>query len=322
MAIPGLRMLAFAVRWFDAATVSRVFEPLIADWQREWVDAAPRNRAWVRVRGTLAFIAAAIAISPRAILLAPTAPAVARRVLSRLIIYSSVTSLPLLLPFLMEMRIMPPLVIATLVWWLLPSVVVMAFPFVIIVVADAVRRHQTPSRDERVQTLRFGIAAVVLMFVVHGWIVPATNQQYRVGMADREYFTAMSLDTTGHPPRGIRELTTYELIVEKAEATASEHPFARTNMLSRELHTRVSFTVLACVLLWLRWLAIGGSTPRWRKPLPALIWIVGLFVAYYAMRLTVDHVLDFGPAAGAWFPVLSFWAAGMSALRVRRRIPA
>ncbi len=29
------RALAFASRWFDPATVSSVFEPLIADWQRE-----------------------------------------------------------------------------------------------------------------------------------------------------------------------------------------------------------------------------------------------------------------------------------------------
>ena len=30
------RALAFASRWFDEATVHRTFEPLIADWQREW----------------------------------------------------------------------------------------------------------------------------------------------------------------------------------------------------------------------------------------------------------------------------------------------
>lgn len=35
MAIPGIRFLAFAARWFDAATVARVFEPLIAGILRE-----------------------------------------------------------------------------------------------------------------------------------------------------------------------------------------------------------------------------------------------------------------------------------------------
>jgi hypothetical protein len=39
------RALLFAQRWFDAATVQRVFEPLIADRQREWQDASPSRRA-------------------------------------------------------------------------------------------------------------------------------------------------------------------------------------------------------------------------------------------------------------------------------------
>ena len=38
------RALAFVSRWFDEATVRRTFEPLIADWQREWQDASPPRR--------------------------------------------------------------------------------------------------------------------------------------------------------------------------------------------------------------------------------------------------------------------------------------
>jgi len=38
----GSRALTFASRWFDAATVARVFEPLVADWQRQ-----PRG-GWIR----------------------------------------------------------------------------------------------------------------------------------------------------------------------------------------------------------------------------------------------------------------------------------
>ena len=40
------RALAFASRWFDEATVRRTFEPLIADWQREWHDASGARRPW------------------------------------------------------------------------------------------------------------------------------------------------------------------------------------------------------------------------------------------------------------------------------------
>ncbi len=59
------RALVFAQRWFDAATVQRIFEPLIADWQREWQDASPSRRARVSLRGLAAFICAVIVSSPQ-----------------------------------------------------------------------------------------------------------------------------------------------------------------------------------------------------------------------------------------------------------------
>jgi hypothetical protein len=47
---PGTRLLRFARMWFDEHTVAHVFEPLVADWQREWEEApaapsmAPRKQ--------------------------------------------------------------------------------------------------------------------------------------------------------------------------------------------------------------------------------------------------------------------------------------
>ena len=56
--MPGTRLLAFARRWFPPSTVSSVFEPLVADWQRELDEAAgasPVRRAMIVLRGLLAF---------------------------------------------------------------------------------------------------------------------------------------------------------------------------------------------------------------------------------------------------------------------------
>ena len=58
------RALVFAQKWFDAATVQRIFEPLIADWQREWQDASPTRRARVSIRGLAAFMCAVIVSGP------------------------------------------------------------------------------------------------------------------------------------------------------------------------------------------------------------------------------------------------------------------
>lgn len=312
------RCLSWARRWFDSRIVSNVFEPLVADWQRELIDASRARRGWIQVRGAAAFIATAIAIAPRQIFFAPVPATVARRVLSRPIIFLSVMSLPLLTMYVLDMRYLPPLQIASLVWWLLPSIVVAAFPFVAIVIADAIRRHAAPTREERTQALRVAVAAALVMFAVHGWIVPAANQQFRIGMS--EYRAARPLDPRQHPPRGIRELTTYELIFESANATASEPPLPRATMLNRELHTRFSFAVLPLVLVWLRWLTLGGATDRWRKPLPALLSIAGLSIAYGIMQMGVE-TLGFGPAAGVWFPVFTFWMAGISGVQIRKLIP-
>ena len=42
--LPGTRLLRWARDWFDPATVSGVFEPLVADWQQEWTGAASVSR--------------------------------------------------------------------------------------------------------------------------------------------------------------------------------------------------------------------------------------------------------------------------------------
>src|SRR6185436_4922574 len=58
------RALSFASRWFDPQTVHRVFDPLVADWQREWLDAPASRRAMIHLKGLASFCIALIASSP------------------------------------------------------------------------------------------------------------------------------------------------------------------------------------------------------------------------------------------------------------------
>ena len=55
---PGSRWLAFASRWFDERTVASVFEPLIADYQREWRDEGSSRRVLISIRAMVAFAVA------------------------------------------------------------------------------------------------------------------------------------------------------------------------------------------------------------------------------------------------------------------------
>ena len=97
------RALAFASRWFDEATVRRTFEPLIADWQREWQDASRSRRARVSMRGLAAFLCAAIVSSPSCCRThAPSA--VTNRVAVRMTRFIALASILLMLPYLAQMQ--------------------------------------------------------------------------------------------------------------------------------------------------------------------------------------------------------------------------
>jgi hypothetical protein len=80
------RALAFASLWFDAATVGRIFVPLVADWQREWRDATPARRAWVSVRGLAAFAFSFAILTPR-IVATPVPSRIALNVTARIGIF-------------------------------------------------------------------------------------------------------------------------------------------------------------------------------------------------------------------------------------------
>ena len=87
--------------------------------------------------------------------------------------------------------------------WLLPSMILFAFPFAMGFVVDGVRRHAKPTQAERMAIVRTAVIGVAVMIVLGGWIVPAANQQFRL---------TVKADPWHPPARGARELTTPQLI--------------------------------------------------------------------------------------------------------------
>jgi hypothetical protein len=311
-ALPGARLLAIASRWFDAATVSRVFEPLVADWQREWIDAAPARRARVRARGVICFLIAITTMAPRALVLTPTPPAILRRVVARLVIFLIVSSTILSLPFLFELRRVAPGRLAELLLWLLPAGLALVFPFAMGYIVDGVRRHARPAPVERIAVVRTAIAAVVFMLVFVGWVVPATNQQFRL---------TVKADPWHPPARGFRELTTYQLFTGAGPQAFADPNETRAVSRLREQHQRISFLVLPLVLIWLRWRALDYASPRWLLP-PGLAATV-MLATYFGMRWNdrnIESFLGAGPGFGAWAPILLFVIIGLARDRAARRM--
>ncbi len=173
------RALAFVSRWFDEATVRRTFEPLIADWQREWQEASPAGRARVSLRGLAAFICAVhrVESSDRQ----TTAPSsVTNRVATRIARFTLPAATLLIIPFVTDARsesgsvALHPVDRAAGAWSL-------AFPFAMVGAVDAIRGHEPlPPHVERAVVAKLAHASPSLFMVCfHGWVVPAANQAWR-----------------------------------------------------------------------------------------------------------------------------------------------
>ena len=112
---------------------------------------------------------------------------------------------------------------------------------------DAIRGHEAlPPHVERAVVTKLAMIAVALMVFFHGWVVPAANQAWRTNMMP----AGMSA-----PARGVRELTTMELINDPSRAHARETTNAgsRAAVIRRELNNRANLALLPALLLWLRW---------------------------------------------------------------------
>jgi len=88
-----LALLRFTRRWFDEHIVCGTFEPLLADHEREWLNAPASRRRWLAIRTAFVFAGTLLRLAPRAVLLAPLPASVLGRTLTRIIVFTGVTSL-------------------------------------------------------------------------------------------------------------------------------------------------------------------------------------------------------------------------------------
>ena len=301
-------LLRFVRRWFDERTVTSVFEPLLADHQREWLDAPPASRLSIAMRTAAVLIAAMIRLAPRALVLTPTPPSMTRRILARIIIFTAAAATLLTVPIWLELRELTLPQKAAAAFWLLPAGVGVAFPFAMTWVADAIRRHIRPTPMERITALRIGMMAVLFTILVVGWVVPRANQQFR----------EIAAPADARPPAlGVRELTTRELIVDSSGATADARytRHGQRGAIRRELHNRAVVALLPALLLWLRWGALERPRRAWFSPLPAslatAITIFGFFILYFASTV-IESRTNWQPGTALWLPLVAMaaWGAG------------
>ena len=294
------RALAFASRWFDPATVARIFEPLIADWQREWQSTSGRRRSLAHLRGALAFACAVFVLSPR-ILAAPMPASLALRLAARVSGVAMLLKLLLMVPFVVSIGMSAAL------FYLTPSMLAVVFPFALIGAVDLIwRAPGLPAHIARASALKLAAVGVLVMLTVTGWLVPMSNQLFRVevaAIAGAEQATR----------RGLREMSTAELLADPDRSLAPAR-FTRSGEIRKELNNRAMLAVLPAMFVWLRWLALDVKQRRRFWPLSAAFMTTTVFVGFilsFFGGFMVEHALALKPGTGMWLPILLGAAIGI-----------
>lgn len=283
--MPGTRLLAFASRWFEPAVVASVFEPLVADWQRQWSEARHSERRWIEVKGHVAFAATTALMVPRATFASASLPA---RPLVLAGSFWLVASCLLTIPFVRDE--LP----GQFLWLLLPASLTVMLPFAIWPAIDAMRRDdEEPTPSDRRAALALVVVAVLGVIIGQGWIAPAANQRWR---------DAVMSEINGRPSvayRGVREMTTSELIAGDPVTTRALSGTPRV----RELNMRAVMAALPIVLAWLRWHAL--TRPRRRSWPVTTSWLLAAgAAAFFIAVMPATAFLEQSVPAPGFGPLL------------------
>jgi len=252
------RLLAFASRWFDPATVSGVFEPLVADWQREWLAAAPSRRRLIMMRGYAAFVVTAIVSVPR-LALAPIPASLTRRIAIRVGLFSLVGMGVQISFYLWDpVRYHEASLIVPLRSWpyLIPTLLTVALPFAMLSGVRVIRRwEESPRHIECRAVVKLVLAATLWTSIGGGWLAPYANQRWRLAVfsANPQY--------QGLVLRGARELSTVELFTTDDRA----FPLIRPGERVQEISFRLSWIVLPLLLASIRWQMFALQQRRSRQ---------------------------------------------------------
>lgn len=333
--LPGKRLLAIARLWFDAGVVERVLEPLVADWQWACRDAqTPAEGLRRYAAGLLAFGVTAARCAPKVLLSRPE-PGTVPRILLIVAIFAMLgTGLNVLLWDGWGKLAMYPLES----WpFITPAFLLSSAMFAALPLALVIRALQPDRRRARIVVTQTTIALFLLFVTIGGWIVPATNQQYRRIVAAardgkmgadssraaptmRERFMAnwreliggsLQVPSRSAPPRGAAELTTWELF--RLSARPTDHD-SRWDDIIAGRHNRVSLMALPLVLALLGW-SVGGLSAR-APYLRGLLWW-GLACAVFVAIRTGTHMFQvtygWPEPAVTWLPLALFMLAAIAA---------
>lgn len=315
------RALAFASRWFDRQTVARVFDPLVADWQREWIDAPHATRWIVHVKGVIAFCVAAM-ISTPAFVRVRAPKALTDQIARRVAIGATIGTVIVMWPFVSEMSPLSHRGVMMLA--VIPQALTIVFPFALVSGVDAIRRFDgLESHTARATVSKLALLGVLFVFFFHGWVTPAANQVFRERSLEasiRAQGNTIAIERFEHtrgPVPGVREMSNSELLARLLRADDSEartYPYLTATSLQIEINNRAAIALLPVLLLWRRWRALDLPAGRWFSARHSAIATVAMVVAFGVVTPvshSIAHAWQMPVGVGSWLTLVILSLAGV-----------
>ncbi|MDP1569947.1 MAG: hypothetical protein Q8L86_08080 [Vicinamibacterales bacterium] len=319
---PGTLLIRLARAWFDEGTATRVFEPLIADWQREWADArtaSPARRGWILATGLAAYLRTLLTCGGRDVFGVPAARNAVRFAIAFAVALAAGALAHVGPLFLAISRLSPmpwtPAALGRLVVEAAPLLVALAMlPAVAWLHRGALHRKGRTA-------LQFTVLGALATLLIAGWLAPIANRPLiRQWMIEYEQHLDRESEarrlTLAHTVRALRPRTLDERMALElgmpgqrtlpglwslsGESTA----LGRDPLTTLALHRRLQWPVLAFVLGLLGW-TLSAAT----KASPArlgLWWTLSSVLMFAATRVPTEVRFS---VWGAWMPVAVFGVA-------------
>jgi hypothetical protein len=189
----GKRLLAIATRWFDRTTVTNVFEPLVADWQREWIDAQGESRVRrlrVAIGGALGLALTALRCAARDVAEPSPSPAAAAIACAT----AGVAAVALTVVFLATMAAFGPsprrMPLDLLLIVMVPQAVSVGLAPAMLPSLLMLRRSPRISWRRGGQVIAAGFS---LALVMAAWIIPLSSSGYLFTASQNERMYQLSL---------------------------------------------------------------------------------------------------------------------------------
>lgn len=303
---PGTTVRAIAAQLFDARTMERCVDPTVADLQAEHEDAVKCGRRWTSARvwivGHIALLQVVAlhgglkAMETLRDLAEDDRRAVLRTVAASTAIIVIGTLVLAMVPFVNMVSPNHPRYVE-LAFYVIPQALPLSVPIGLTFGILWGLGRMSPSPRTRTIVLMLAFGASLASFAMLAWVVPNSNQAFRVSMMERPL------------PKGDNELTIDELRQRLDAGTRQSPPLASASARRRLALNYHGRWALGSASFFLATFAVALTSRRqWGRTAlfvtGGVVLLAYCGIMYLARELGLDQTIS--PFVAAWTPNMAF----------------